>query len=81
MAGILLLCFCSLLLVNTRVFASTEYRPGGNDGNAWQTALTEASFYQVLDTDGQIVRQETVGLPRQTGYLGSALTHCPLFNK
>ena len=62
MAGILLLCFCSLLLVNTRVFASTEYRLGGNDGNAWQTALTEASFYQVLDTDGQIVRQETVGL-------------------
>ena len=62
MAGILLLCFCSMLLANTRVFASTEYRLGGNEGNAWQTALTEASFYQVLDTDGQIVRQETVGL-------------------
>ena len=62
MAGILLLCFCSMLLANTRVFASTEYRLGGNEGNAWQTALTEASFYLVLDTDGQIVRQETVGL-------------------
>ena len=62
MAMILLLCFYSMLCATTQVYGSTEYRLGGNAGNAWQAALTEASVYQVFDTDGQILRQETVGL-------------------
>ena len=62
MARILLLCFYSMLCATTQVYGSTEYRLGGNAGNAWQAALTEASVYQVFDSDGQILRQEPVEL-------------------
>ena len=34
----------------------------GADGNAWQTALTAESAYQILDTNGQPLRQVQVGL-------------------
>jgi len=62
MTRFLLLCFFSILLSTSQVFGSTQYHLGGTDGTAWQAALTAESVYQVLDTDGQLVRQVQVGL-------------------
>ena len=36
MAGIMLLCFCGVLLGAVPVLGGTEYRLGGPDGNPWQ---------------------------------------------
>ena len=62
MGEILLLFFCSVLFASNQVYGGTEYRLGGKGGNDWQAALTEASIYQVLDADGQEIRQKPVGL-------------------
>ena len=40
MAGIMLLCFCGVLLGAVPVLGGTEYRLGGIDGNPWQAILT-----------------------------------------
>ena len=50
-----------ILLLSTQAHSGTEYRLGG-EGNSWQASLTEASVYQVFDGDGQVLRQEPVGL-------------------
>jgi hypothetical protein len=63
MPGPFLICFFIVLLGTTQLFGATQYRLGGPDGNAWQATLTAASAYQVLDTDGQPLRQVPVGLP------------------
>jgi len=56
-----------MLLGTTQVFGATEYRLGA-EGNAWQATLTTESIYQILDADGQPLRQVQVGLsPFATG--------------
>ena len=52
----------SILLLSTQGYGGTEYRLGGDDGNGWQASLTGTSVYQVFDGDGQLLRQEPVGL-------------------
>jgi hypothetical protein len=56
----LLLCYCGLLLTTSVVWSLSEYKLGGSDGNAWQSALSleSAGEYRVLDNNSQL--QETV---------------------
>ena len=53
-----------LLLGYSPAWGGTEYRLGGADGNAWQTALSleGGSAYVVLDADGQEQRRVEVGV-------------------
>ncbi len=68
MAGIVLLCFCSVLLGAVPVLGGTEYRLGGPDGNPWQAVLAGESAYQAFAADGQVERQVSVGIaPFGTG--------------
>ena len=53
MAGIVLLCFCSILLGAAPVLGGTEYRLGGADGNPWQAILAGESAYHIFAADGQ----------------------------
>ena len=62
MAGIVLLCFCSVLLSAVPVLGGTEYRLGGPDGNPWQAVLAGESAYQAFAADGQVERQVSVGI-------------------
>ncbi len=62
MAGIVLLCFCSVLLGAVPVLGGTEYRLGGPDGNPWQAILSGGSAYQAFAADGQVERQVSVGI-------------------
>ena len=62
MAGIVLLCFCSVLLGAVPVLGGTEYRLGGPDGNPWQAILAGESAYQAFAADGQVERQVSVGI-------------------
>ena len=62
MAGIMLLCFCGVLLGAVPVLGGTEYRLGGIDGNPWQAILTGESAYHIFAADGQVERQVTVGI-------------------
>ena len=62
MAGIMLLCFCGVLLGAAPVLGGTEYRLGGPDGNPWQAILTGESAYHIFAADGQVERQVTVGV-------------------
>ena len=62
MAGIILLCFCSVLLGAAPVLGGTEYRLGGTDGNPWQATLAGESIYQAFAADGQVERQVSVGI-------------------
>ena len=62
MAGIVLLCFCSVLLSAVPVLGGTEYRLGGLDGNPWQAILAGESVYQAFAADGQVERQVSVGI-------------------
>ena len=62
MAGIMLLCFCGVLLGVAPVLGGTEYRLGGTDGNPWQAILTGESIYQAFAADGQVERQVSVGV-------------------
>ena len=62
MAGIILLCFCGVLLGAAPVLGGTEYRLGGTDGNPWQAILTGESMYQAFAADGQVERQVSVGI-------------------
>ena len=62
MAGIILLCFCGVLLGAAPVLGGTEYRLGGTDGNPWQAILAGESVYQAFAADGQVERQVSVGL-------------------
>ena len=62
MAGLMLLCFCGVLLDAAPVLGGTEYRLGGTDGNPWQAILTGESTYQVFAADGQVERQVSVGV-------------------
>ena len=62
MAGIILLCFCSVLLGAAPVLGGTEYRLGGTDGNPWQDILTGESAYHIFAADGQVERQMSVGI-------------------
>jgi len=50
-----------MILGTTQVFGVTEYRLGA-EGNAWQAILTTESTYQILDANGQPLRQVQVGL-------------------
>jgi len=54
--------FCCYILLSAAqtLLATTEYRLGGAEGNAWQATLTTESAYQVLDVDGQPLRQTPV---------------------
>ena len=61
MTGIMLLCFCSVLLGATPALGGTEYRLGG-DGNPWQAILAGESIYQAFAADGQAERQVSVGV-------------------
>ena len=49
-----------LVLTAAHVFGATEYRLGGISGNDWQAVLTEESFFQIQDADGQPLRQVPV---------------------
>ena len=60
MAGIVLLCFCNVLLGAVPVLGGTEYRLGGIDGNSWQAILAGESAYQAFAADGQVERQVSV---------------------
>ena len=62
MAGIVLLCLCSVLLGAVPVLGGTEYRLGGPDGNPWQAVLAGESAYQAFAADGQVERQVSVGI-------------------
>ena len=62
MAGIILLCFCGVLLGAAPVLGGTEYRLGGTDGNPWQAILTGEGMYQAFAADGQVERQVSVGI-------------------
>ncbi len=62
MTGIVLLCFCGVLLGAAPVLGGTEYRLGGTDGNPWQAILTGESMYQAFAADGQVERQVSVGI-------------------
>ena len=62
MAGIVLLCFCSVLLGAAPVLGGTEYRLGGIGGNPWQVLLAGESAYQAFAADGQVERQVSVGI-------------------
>ena len=62
MIGIVLLCFCSVLLGAAPVLGGTEYRLGGTDGNPWQAILAGESTYQIFAADGQAERQVSVGV-------------------
>ncbi len=62
MAGIVLLCLCSVLLGAAPVLGGTEYRLGGTDGNPWQAILAGESIYQAFAADGQVERQVSVGV-------------------
>ncbi len=62
MAGIVLLCFCSVLLGAAPVLGGTEYRLGGRDGNPWQAILAGESAYHIFAADDQIERQVAVGV-------------------
>ena len=56
MTGIMLLCFCSVLLGATPALGGTEYRLGG-DGNPWQAILAgKASIRPLLPTAKPSVR-------------------------
>ena len=58
----LLLCCCGLLVTASVAFGLSEYRLGGSDGNAWQSALSleGAGEYLVVDNNSQL--QETVAV-------------------
>ena len=60
----LLLSCLSGWIVHSLAWGGTEYRLGGADGNAWQTALSleGGSAYVVLDADGQEQRRVEVGV-------------------
>ena len=62
MAGIMLLCFCGVLLGAAPVLGGTEYRLGGTGGNPWQDILTGKSVYHIFAADGQVERQVSVGV-------------------
>ena len=62
MAGIILFCFCGVLLGAMPVLGGTEYRLGGTDGNPWQAILAGESAYQAFAADGQVERQVSVGV-------------------
>ena len=62
MAGLVLLCFCGVLLGAAPVLGGTEYRLGGTDGNPWQTILIGESAYHIFAADGQVERQVSVGV-------------------
>ena len=62
MAGIVLLCFCGVLLGAVPVLGGTEYRLGGIGGNPWQVLLAGESAYQAFAADGQVERQVSVGI-------------------
>ena len=62
MTGIVLLCFCGVLLGAAPVLGGTEYRLGGTDGNPWQAILTGEGMYQAFAADGQVERQVSVGI-------------------
>ena len=62
MTGIMLLCFCGVLLGAAPVLGGTEYRLGGTDGNPWQAILAGESIYQDFAADGQVERQVSVGI-------------------
>ena len=59
----LLFCYCGLLLTASVASGLSEYRLGGNDGNAWQSALSldSAGEYLVLDNNNQLQRTVVVG--------------------
>ena len=59
--GIVLLCFCSILLGAAPVLGGTD-RLGGADGNPWQAILAGESAYHIFAADGQVERQVSVGL-------------------
>ena len=60
MAGLLSFFVFAMLLSAVHVFGATEYRLGGISGNDWQAVLTEESFFQIQDADGQPLRQVPV---------------------
>ncbi|MXY84575.1 MAG: hypothetical protein F4Y91_21575, partial [Gemmatimonadetes bacterium] len=60
MAGLLSFFVFTMPLSAAHVFAATEYRLGGVSGNDWQEVLTEESFFQIQDADGQPLRQVPV---------------------
>ena len=62
MVGLVLLCFCGVLLGAAPVLGGTEYRLGGTDGNPWQAILAGEGIYQVFAADGQVERQVSVGV-------------------
>ena len=62
MAGIMLLCFCGVLLGAAPALGGTEYRLGGAEGNPWQAILAGESLYQAFAADGQVERQVSVGI-------------------
>ena len=64
MIRLLLFDMSICLLMFSSAWGLTEYRLGGVDGNAWQTALSleEAGVYVVLDGEGQELRQVPVAV-------------------
>ena len=60
MAGLVLFLVFTMPLSAAHVFGATEYRLGGIGGNDWQAVLTEESFFQIQDADGQLLRQVPV---------------------
>ena len=62
MAGLLSFFVFAMLLSAVPVLGATEYRLGGINGNDWQATLTEESFFQIQDADGQPLRQVPVGI-------------------
>ena len=60
MARLLLFLVFTMPLSAAHVFGATEYRLGGVSGNDWQAVLTEESFFQIQDTDGEPLRQVAV---------------------
>ena len=62
MARLLSFFVFAMLLSAAHVFGATEYRLGGVSGNDWQAVLTEESFFQIQDADGQPLRQVPVSI-------------------
>ena len=60
MARLVLFLVFTMPLSAAHVFGATEYRLGGVSGNDWQEVLTEESFFQIQDADGQPLRQVPV---------------------
>ena len=50
-------------IFSSPVWAATEYRLGGADGNSWKASLSVdgGGEYVVLDADGAVIRREPVG--------------------